>query len=455
MNRHKTFLTILTILAIAAPAVAQPPAPAAPAVAPVRRAPPVPPVAPALQAFPVPKPAPAPVRVPKDFRFEWNGVDVDVDVQKVVAETQWIAEEAKMAAMDALHSQFDARGLEEKMALAKRFSMDAPFAYFQAFGKGGRDRDNDDRAYERGQKALDGRRWEEALESFTQVANGSGTRVDGALYWKAYALVKLGRRDEALVAIAQLRKTYASSRWLDDTKVLEFEMKQASGQKSPPEAEADEELKLMALNGLMQSDPERALPLLENLLKASSSAKLKERVLFVLAQSNSTGGKQLLERVARGGAGNPDLQLKAVHYISATSRKNDNRQLLWDIYSKSTDDQVRREVIRGLRESQDKEHLLQIAKTDKEPGLRRIAIESLASIDPALTGDAFISLYASETDQQIKRQILNSLHGQRNAKAIVDIARKENDPAMKREIVSRLSNMKSKEATDYLMEILK
>jgi len=268
MNRHKAFLTIVTILAIAAPAGAQPPAPAAP-----RRVP-VPPVAPAPQAFPVPKPAPAPVRVPKDFRFEWNGVDVEVDVQKVAAEAQWIAEEAKMAAMDALHSQFDARGLEEKMAFAKKFSMDAPFAYFQAFGRGGRDRDNDDRAYERGQRALDGRRWEEALESFTQVASGSGTRVDGALYWKAYALAKLGRRDDAMAAIAQLRKTFPSSRWLDDTKALEFEMKQASGQKSPPEAEADEDLKLMALNGLMQSDPDRALPLLENLLKTSSSATL-------------------------------------------------------------------------------------------------------------------------------------------------------------------------------------
>ncbi len=445
MNRHKAFLTIFTILAIAAPAVAQP-APPAPAARPVA---PVPPIAPAM---PAPRPA------PKGFRFEWNGGDAalaELDAQMAQVDVQIAAADAQVAAMDAQLGQFDARGLQEKMALAKKFSWDVPFAYFQGFGKGRRDGDNDDRAYERGQRALDGRRWEEALESFTQVASGSGTRVDGALYWKAYALAKLGRRDDAMAAIAQLRKTFPSSRWLDDTKALEFEMKQASGQKSPPEAEADEDLKLMALNGLMQSDPDRALPLLENLLKTSSSAKLKERVLFVLAQSNSTGGKQLLERVARGGAGNPDLQLKAVHYISATSRKNDNRTLLWDIYSKSNDDQVKREVIRGLRESQDKDHLLQIAKTDKDPGLRRIAIESLSSIDPTMTGDALASLYGSETDLQIKKQILSSLHGQRNAKAMVELARKENDPAMKREIVSRLSNMKSKEAADYLMELLK
>jgi len=35
------------------------------------------------------------------------------------------------------------------------------------------------------------------------------------------------------------------------------------------------------------------------------------------------------------------------------------------------------------------------------------------------------------------------------------MARAEKDPAMKREIVSRLSNMRSKEATDYLLELLK
>ena len=180
-----------------------------------------------------------------------------------------------------------------------------------------------------------------------------------ALYWKAYALAKLGRRDDALAAIAELRKSYATSRWLDDAKALELEVKQASGQKVRPEAESDEDLKLMAINGLVQSDPERALPLLENLLKTSSSPKLKERALFVLAQSNSPRGKQVLEQVARGGAGNPDLQLKAINYISASSKKTDNRQLLWEIYSNSTDIQVKRSVLNGLRASNDKDHLLQ------------------------------------------------------------------------------------------------
>ena len=67
--------------------------------------------------------------------------------------------------------------------------------------RGDRGRRDDDRNYERGQKALDGRRWDEALELFSQVATSGNPRADGALYWKAYALGKLGRREDALAAI--------------------------------------------------------------------------------------------------------------------------------------------------------------------------------------------------------------------------------------------------------------
>jgi HEAT repeat protein len=117
--------------------------------------------------------------------------------------------------------------------------------------------------------------------------------------------------------------------------------------------------------------------------------------------------------------------------------------------------QVKRAILNGLMAARDTDHLLQVAKSEKEPMLRRTAIQALGSMDSPQTADALVAIYASETDLAIKRNILDSLHGQRNAKAIVDLARKETDPAMKREIVSRLSNMKSKEASDYLMELLK
>ena len=68
---------------------------------------------------------------------------------------------------------------------------------------------NEDSNYQRGQGALDAKRWDDAVQYFTEVAAKNGPRADGALYWKAYALKKLGKNSEALAAIAELRKSYA------------------------------------------------------------------------------------------------------------------------------------------------------------------------------------------------------------------------------------------------------
>jgi hypothetical protein len=55
----------------------------------------------------------------------------------------------------------------------------------------------------------------------------------------------------------------------------------------------------------------------------------------------------------------------------------------------------------------------------------------------------------------IRRQVINSLFTQGNAAALVALARKEQDMTMKTEMVKRLSNMDSKEARDYMLELLK
>ena len=54
---------------------------------------------------------------------------------------------------------------------------------------------------------------------FTSVIDAqNSTRVDAALYWKAYALDKLNQQADALAALAQLIKSYPQSRWLADAK---------------------------------------------------------------------------------------------------------------------------------------------------------------------------------------------------------------------------------------------
>jgi tetratricopeptide (TPR) repeat protein len=374
----------------------------------------------------------------------------------------------------------------------------------------------DESLYESGLSALDNEQWQRAADVFDRVVKAGGAHMDGAMYWKAYALDRLGNRADALSTLQDLAKAYPNSRYLDDAKALEIEVKQNAGQMAKPEDHANEDLKLIAINSLMQTDPERAIPLLEQVLKGHDSLKVKQRALFVLGTNDSPRAREVLGAIARGGA-NPDLQLKAIRYLGmrgrSSSSTSNNAQLLADIYASSKDSDVKREIIRSLMMAHDVDHLLNIAKTESSPDLRieairqlgmmradnellqlyqvekvndikeqivrsmvmsgntdRVAevarqetdaklranaVRDLGMMDSKKTGDMLVQIYKADKDPGVKKQIVSTLSMQGNAKALVDLARGETDPGMKKEIVSRLSMMKSKEATDYMLELLK
>ena len=96
-----------------------------------------------------------------------------------------------------------------------------------------------------------------------------------------------------------------------------------------------------------------------------------------------------------------------------------------------------------------------MARSDKDAKLRRQAIQNLSSTRAASTGDGLVSMYGTEQDQQVKNSIIDALYSQKNVKALVAAARSEKDSNMKKRILERLVNMRSPEANDYLMEILK
>jgi TolA-binding protein len=134
--------------------------------------------------------------------------------------------------------------------------------------------DADDRAddlYDEGREAIEEGRYDRAVDRFNRLIDLKTARTDAALYWKAYSLAKLGQRDEALTTLADLQKRFADSRWLKDAKALDVEVRQASGQTVSPASQGDDELKLMALRGIMQSDPEQAFPIIEKMLTGPNS----------------------------------------------------------------------------------------------------------------------------------------------------------------------------------------
>jgi hypothetical protein len=364
--------------------------------------------------------------------------------------------------------------------------------------------------YDDGREALDEDRYDRATGKFSELADMNGPQTDAALYWKAYAENKLGKRDSSLATIADLKKRFPQSRWGKDAAALEIEVRQSSGQQARPEIQDDEDLKMLALQALINNNPEKGIPMVEGILNGPGSPKYKSKALFLLAQSGSAQARETLGKVARGQS-NPDLQRKAVQYLGMFGGSQ-SRQVLAEIYASTSDASVKRAILKSYMIGGDKEHLFAAAKSEKDeslrteairqlglvhapeelrqlyktetssdvkktilqafflsgdakflaeaaqgekdPEVRRSAIHNLGLIGSADAKDALLAIYGKETDRENKETVLNALFIQGNAHALVAIARAEKDPELKRTAVSKLSIMNSKEGNDYLMEIL-
>src|SRR5258708_21218677 len=168
--------------------------------------------------------------------------------------------------------------------------------------------------YDDGREDFAEDRYDRAAAKFKELADMNGPQSDAALYWKAYAENRMGKRDTALATIADFKRRVPQSRWQKDAGALEIEVRQSTGQPGKPADQSDEELELLVIQGLMNSDSERALPLLEKVINGSATPKEKSKALFVLAQSGSPQAREILGRIARGQT-KPDLQRKAVEYL--------------------------------------------------------------------------------------------------------------------------------------------
>ena len=480
-----TFAAALALAGQAAPPPPPPPAQAVPPARPAQVAPPLLPPSPLEPMAPLPAIAPLP---PLGF------------------DAKLIEAQVAMAAMPPMET-IQAKLFEAEAAMS-RFNFDHMDFGFGQQSSASAQRDRENSYYEMGRSALDRRNWTDAINRFEQAAQLKGARADASLYWKAYAQGKNGQRAEALATVNVLVKDYPQSRYLNDARALEIELKR--GEVSP-ESQQDEDLKLLAIQGLQHSDPEQAIPLLEKILSSSNGPRVKERALYVLALSNSARAQEILMGIAKG-SGNPDLQRKAIDYL-ATQSRNEGRSRLEEVYRSNSDSEIRLRVLRAYMSAGDRTRLLavaqseqneelrmaairylgssgaitelgqlydketsqairlqivrslasagaierlqQIARAETNAEIRMQAIRSFASVGRERSGTILQDMYAKETTTDGKRAIISALHSQNNAEGLVAVARRENDPKMKEEIVRRLSTMtKSKVALDYLMEIL-
>jgi HEAT repeat protein len=363
-------------------------------------------------------------------------------------------------------------------------------------------------AYREGQRALDDQNWSEASRVFGKIAAARGDETDAALYWKAYADQKRGAKKESLEGLRQLQTSYPQSAWVDDAKALEMEVRDGKTARTAAGSE-DEELKLYAVDALMQMEPAKAVPILEQLLAGNASLRLKKKALFVLSQSDSSRAREILVRTAK--TGQPvELRVEAVRTLGIAGDPADiaalatiakepgapdevrsavveayqiagRTEALAGIASSDPDPKIRRRAIEALGANGDLPALRQLWATEKDPALRSKLLESFGvagdtemlakvareSTDPRIrrkaieglgiagdSGPMLRRLYAELTDPDDKRKVVESLMVQGDAKALIEMFRAEKDREMKKVILQQLSVMDDPEIMQLLNDVL-
>jgi len=217
----------------------------------------------------------------------------------------------------------------------------------------------------------------------------------------------------------------------------------------PAPFEPDTDLRIQALGSLLDTNPDRVIPLLKQIALASKDSSEARRAVFVLAQSDRPEARTTVVEVARSG---PEMvRIAAVRELGRFGGADAGPELM-EVYSTATP-RVKREVVSSLAvlgNSADNAALFRIARTESDPQVRNVAILTLGRPGtkdlPKLR-----ALYASAPHDS-RRTVLLALANARDEDELIRIASTEGDPQLQQEARRQLRLLATPKALKYLEE---
>jgi len=242
----------------------------------------------------------------------------------------------------------------------------------------------------RGHVALDRGQYHSAAAQFRQAAELAAQAHNEqeqaeALYWQAFALQRVGNKrelTEAAEALLQMRLLEMEESLQQEARNLAVRVKGDLAKQGDAQAareltemaeeHANIEEKLMAMQALMQMNPERALPILEQVLadREPGTAELRRQAVFLLSQGGAEGSEELMIDLARNDP-DPEVRSQAIFWLGQTGSD---------------------EALAFFRE---------VIRTEQDPELVQQAIFALSQVDNAEANAALRDL-ASDPRQTIE-----------------------------------------------------
>jgi HEAT repeat protein len=250
-------------------------------------------------------------------------------------------------------------------------------------------------------------------------------------YWLAYSLNQAAgeisdyekqttMREQAMDKVEMLLTRFQKSSWSEDARMLRIDLaenlvKAGKGQykkyiTSGAEGKngGDFNVKLAALDALLQMDEEKALPILKKILRENKDKNIRAKALFVLSQHDDPSIAPLLGEIARKDE-DPYVREQAVFWLGQTG---DGLGVLLGLYSDSLDRKLKEKILFAFSQNESEtslRKLQEIAKSDPDLELREKAIFWIGQSDDDKAPAILMDMYKANSDAGLRKKIIFSL----------------------------------------------
>jgi len=185
----------------------------------------------------------------------------------------------------------------------------------------------------------------------------------------------------------------------------------------------DTNLRIQALGSLIQTHPDRVIPLLKEIALDPASPGDGRRAVFVLAQSPNPQAQLSVFEVAKQAT--EPVRVEAVKELGRFPSPRISSELL-EVYQAGTP-RVKREVVASLGDRSDRPALLRIARSESDATVRNTAIVTLGR---AGGRDELRALYRG-LPADSRKALLTALFNARDEDELIRIAQSDPDPDMR------------------------
>jgi HEAT repeat protein len=308
-------------------------------------------------------------------------------------------------------------------------------------------------------------RWAEAVAKLSQVVDGRapGSHVDAALYWLAFALKKQNKASEADRALVRLIEEFPDSSWTADARALRVEIAPQLSTSETINEEAikddNDEVKLIALQNLFQTNPARATTLVADILKPSSGASriLREGAIILLGQQDDRQASALLLQIVNHET-DSNLRKQAIMGL-AYSDDPTVLEVLKDIVQK-TDDEALLEAclyaISAYRGERAVAVLIELAKSAKSAVLREKAVLWLGQRNGEPVVIELMKIYEANPDLETRQHVLIALFGHKSKSSLAQIlklAATEKNLSLRQQAIDLAAQTNDGQAIEKLIQV--